>query len=301
MHDCNIRLRGYLSTGKFIVNDYTIEIEKTNDGVLLTITGGNGEMQQALITNGKDGNLDEINAKLLEMLDQQTAYAAAEELRAAAEASRAAAERARGTAEDHRNQAFGAWFDLLSEKERNIDAAAEAARIFADQAATEAERAAAAATGGLYGDLFYQDGDYIEFYEPEYDGVGDGVHVSVDGTGLNAYGYVTSSKKRVVVSIPVAKSLKYVTDIQCTDLTAHVVNSGGYGLTSASTDTGSDYLPLLKYLTVNKIRNTIDLTLERSTAFYLNNNETVAMRVKSSMKNGVKSGVKFVLRCGGNE
>lgn len=301
MHDCNIRLRGYLSTGKFIVNDYTIEIEKTDDGVLLTITGGNGELQQALIRNGEDGNLDEINAKLAEMLDRQTAYAAAEELRAAADAAREAAEAERAAAEAARAEEFQDFLDQVDEDLAATEAAKEAAAAAAAEAAQKAQEAADAATGGLYDMLFYKNGDVIEFVEGEDETVDAAtvdkaysVKMSTESLagGLCSFGYVTNSKKLIYGSIPLGKSLHYIDGVTCERLTCHIANGGGYGIKSAASSTGEDYLPVLKNITINKVKNTLDLTIERSTAFNLTNNAPVSLRVK-----GV--GLKFVLHAGG--
>lgn len=303
MHDCNIRLRGFLSTGKFIVNDYVIEIEKTDDGVLMTITDGKGEMQQALIRNGEDGNLDEINSKLAEMLDQQTAYAAAEELRAAADAAREAAEVERAAAEAARADEFQDFLDQVDEDLAATEAAKEAAEAAAAEAAQKAQEAADAATGGLYDMLFYKNGDVIEFVEGVDETVeaasadhAYSVRMSTEAMagGMCSFGYTTSSKKIIYGSIPLAKSLHYVNGVTCERLTCHIANSGGYGLVSSASSTGENYLPVLKNITINKVKNTLDLTFERSTAFNLSNNEPVSLRVK-----GV--GVKFILRTGGED
>ena len=93
-------------------------------------------------------------------------------------------------------------------------------------------------------------------------------------------GYVTGSTKAIHFVIPLRKSLERINSATLTQLKANISNNGGYAITSASVSGGSNYVvsSVTRTVSVDKVRNVLEVYLYRSTAWDLTNNNALTVR-----------------------
>ena len=93
-------------------------------------------------------------------------------------------------------------------------------------------------------------------------------------------GYVTGSTKAIHFVIPLRKSLERINSATLTQLTANISNNGGYAITSSNVSGGSNYIvsSVTRSVSVDKVRNVLEVYLYRSTAWDLTNNDALSVR-----------------------
>ena len=106
----------------------------------------------------------------------------------------------------------------------------------------------------------------------------DGDVVTIEGGTF--LGYVTSSSKAIHFVIPLRKSLERVNTATLTQLKANISNNGGYAISSSNVSGGSNYIisSVTRSVTIDKIRNVLEVYLTRSSAWDLTNNDTLSVR-----------------------
>ena len=106
----------------------------------------------------------------------------------------------------------------------------------------------------------------------------DGDVVTINGGTF--MGYVTGSTKAIHFVIPLRKSLERIRTATLTQLKANISNNGGYAITSASVSGGSNYIvsSVTRSVSVDKVRNVLEVYLYRSTAWDLTNNDALSVR-----------------------
>lgn len=102
-------------------------------------------------------------------------------------------------------------------------------------------------------------------------------------TGGTFYGYVSGSTKNIYFTIPLRKSLEKIKSATITTLKANIANSGGYGISSAHVSGGSNYISssITRSVQVLRETNELQVTLVRSSAWSLTNNNTLSVRNES--------------------
>lgn len=278
-----MELRGYLTTGKFAVNDYAIEIERVEDGVRLRVTDGSGKVQEAVVKDGQPEISNEDSITMREMFDSLLqAYPEWQDN----EQARRNAERVRDSAETARNtlyQQMKALYESMPDSERNLQKIEEAVTR-AEAARDYAQTAATAAVNNLISQLFYQPGEMIT--------IGDSG--TAQSTSLNASGYCTGGRKQINLKIPVAKRLDRISTVECNSFIAHIVNSGGYGLGNSDQEGGYDFTGNIVSCYADKAQGCIHINMHKDAGFNLNANECVSARIGSNRR-GVPA-VTFTLR-----
>lgn len=299
-------LRGYLTTGKFHVNDYTIEIERVENGLRMTIDDGKGGIQSAVIRDGEPGLsedeqkairelFEKMSTALPEWEDEEEKRKAAEKLRELAE--NGPAEKADPESDEdklkYRQGLYELMLALYNRLYPKIDddlAAAEAAKDAAeaarDAAADAARDAALQGMGAIARQLFYYNGDQIKFGRTN-----EGP--TVVSVSMNVSGYVDASGKTINLKIPVAKRLDNITDFSCQRLIVHIVNSGGYAMEDKYKEGGHEYKGNISSRYVDRVQNCLHLQLSKTGGWKLNPNECVSCRIGTD-RNGV-SAVCFTL------
>ncbi len=93
-------------------------------------------------------------------------------------------------------------------------------------------------------------------------------------------GYVTGSTKAIHFVIPLRKSLERINSATLTQLKANISNNGGYAITSSNVSGGSNYIvsSVTRSVSVDKVRNVLEVYLYRSTAWDLTNNDALSVR-----------------------
>lgn len=293
----SIDLTGYLTYGKFNVNDYVFELGRGTidgkSGMILTVKDSDGNLLSSEMCYDGERGITEAEEQAIKelwesMREALPTWTEAEEERVSAEEDREHEEDwvADDDSDGGRKWLYGKMKELYNKIWPKLDddlAAVEEAKRAAEEAARNATTAAEAATetvfGGFKNLLFYKDGDTIQF-ESEDLPTGTNFRVSSlnKSPSMNAHGYVTSSSKSIHIKFPVAKMLTYITGIECTALTVSIANSGGYAFQSGPATNGNDFLPHIQMMTIDKVQNCIHLIIERSRAWVLNNNEPVSCR-----------------------
>lgn len=93
------------------------------------------------------------------------------------------------------------------------------------------------------------------------------------------FGYTTDSRRQIEISVPIGKSLHLINSVTCTKFMANIANDGGYGMTSSYLEGGSNYLPLISSITIDRESNSLYIIIKRSNAFTLTNNQPLNVRI----------------------
>lgn len=277
----DFELHGYLTTGKYQVNDYEIEIERVEGGVELRVTDGNtGVTKVAMIHDGDPVISQDEAATIREMFDQLSVafpeWQDNEQDRKNAERVREAADQARKTLYNQTK----ALYDALYPKIDQDLAAANAAKAAAEAARDRANQIVNVDFENM---MFYHPGDVIT--------IGDGG--TAQSTSLNATGYATTTTKYIHLKIPLAKRLDKVTIASCQSFIVSIANSGGFGMSSTENSDGYDFTNNISSIGVDKVQNCLHIALHKNEGFTLKANECVSCRIGKN-RNGVPA-VKFTL------
>lgn len=147
-------------------------------------------------------------------------------------------------------------------------------------------------TSSFYGGVAFgqsssssEDNPKFECEFPAYFNAGIATHEYHDGDvvtirGGTFFGYVTSSSSSIRFVIPLRKSLERINSATLTQLKANIANNGGYAMTSSSVSGGSNYIAsnVTRSVSVDKIRNVLEVYLNRSAAWDLTNNDNLSVR-----------------------
>lgn len=288
------KLHGYLTTGKFHVNDYTIEIERVSEGVRLTVTDGEGKVQKAVVKDG-DAGMTEAEIKAARELYETMRDALAQWQ--TDEEARKAAEKDRNTAEGKRQNLYDLMLALYNRLYPKVDDDLAAIRIAladAQQAKADAEEAArraqaATVSNDIATQIFYFDEDKIIFSQ-------GGVGVEENGTfsrSLNLSGYTTVGRTKIVLKIPVAKRLDNIWNVTCESFRAHICNTGGYAMNAKSNADGYQYKDSIDSLYVDKVQNCIHIEFKKDGGWTLKGNECVSARIGKD--SGTTPAIQFTL------
>lgn len=106
----------------------------------------------------------------------------------------------------------------------------------------------------------------------------DGDTVTINGGTF--FGYVTGSTKALHFVVPLRKSLERITSVTLTRLVANIANAGGYAISSSHVSGGSNYLvsSVTNSISVDPVRNVLEVYLTRSSAWSLTNNTNLSVR-----------------------
>lgn len=300
----SVDLIGYLSFGRFNVNDYVLELGRGTEkdgrtGMVLQVFNTAGELLTHEMCYDGEPGMTEAEVKAVKdlferMRDALPQWTDAEARREAAERLRRIAEYGedgKGEGTGNRQGLYKEMLDLYGKFKPKLDILdenlkkVEEQKAAAEKAAQDATAAAEAATTAVFGDLtdmlMYKDGDSIEFVDST-EAKTSGMHVSTEtaSSALNAIGYVTDSRQSLHLKIPMGKHLTNINHVEWTEFKAHIANGGGYGLTAQHTDDAAknDYLNLISYTVIDKVQNCIHVVMKRPRGFTLENNACVNCR-----------------------
>lgn len=284
-------LHGFLTTGKFNVNDYTIEIERVAGGLRMTIDDGSGSVQSAIIKDGEPGLTEAERAKMLDMYEKLTKafpeWKEAEEARQAAEKKREAAEN--GPNSDKTKYRAGLYelmlalynklYPKIDEDLKAAENAKKAAETARDKAQEAAKQAASVSLGDLASEIYYKSGDKILFGHTSASALNQ-------SKSLNATGYVDGGRDYIHVKIPVAKRLDKIKNFSIARFKVFIANSAGHAMGSSAGSGGDDFASYVTYTYVDKVQNCLHLQLKRSSDWDLRANECVSVRIGDDAASG---------------
>lgn len=92
------------------------------------------------------------------------------------------------------------------------------------------------------------------------------------------FGFCTSGRKTIYLSIPVTQSLQGATTVTCKSLKGNIANAGGYAITDSYTTGGRDFTSYITDCNLCYDNNSVIIKLEKSSEFTLTNNTTVILR-----------------------
>lgn len=314
----DFELHGYLTTGKFQVNDYEIEIERVEGGMRMRVRDGMGKVQEAIVKDGASEISNDDAMTIREMFDALSnafpEWQKNEQDRKNAERDRAAAESTRLNTFKQMQEAL-AKFDIDAINSRldavtatangaantagtaeitannayntasGVASTAQNALNTAQGAATTANGAATAAGNASDAARAANESaqSALSLIEDMFYHSGDTITIGDAGTAqstsFNASGYVISDRKEIDLKFPVAKRLDRISTVACNSFVVHIVNSGGYGLGSSYQDGGYDFTGTVTECYADKVQGCIHLKLRRESGFTLAANECVSARI----------------------